>query len=189
MNRTPFTTAAAAVPRVLLLLLLTAACSPALNWRTVALPEAGLSVALPCKPERASRSIELAGSPATLHMVGCDADGATFAVSHTVLADPAQLVVALAHWRAAAFSRLGPGAAASAADVPYVPAGALPVPQSLRTTAQGRGGDGRAAVMQGVWFARAAGPQLRLYHAVVYASGAAPRADAAEPFFAGLALQ
>ena len=89
------------------LALLLAGCSPALNWRTVPLPEAGLTITLPCKPDQATRTVELAGAPVALAMVGCDADGATFAVSHAALADPAQVGTALTHWRAAVLARLG----------------------------------------------------------------------------------
>ncbi|MBV4423640.1 hypothetical protein, partial [Clostridium tyrobutyricum] len=35
--------------------LLIAGCSPALNWRTVPLPEADLTITLPCKPDQATR--------------------------------------------------------------------------------------------------------------------------------------
>ncbi len=163
-----------------------AACSPALNWRSVALPEAALTITLPCKPDHATRSVELAGMPVDLSMVGCDADGATFAVSHAALPDPAQTGAALAHWRAAVLARLG-GAQAQASDVPFAPRGALLLPQSVRTVAQGRGPNGSAVTAQAVWFARPAGPQMRLYHAVVYT--AQPRPEVADTFFAGLGLQ
>jgi len=167
--------------------MLVSGCSPALNWRTVPLPEAALSITLPCKPDQAVRQVELAGSSVELAMAGCDADGATFAVSHAALADPAVVGAALTHWRAAVLANLGPGAAAAAVDVPYTPQGVLPVPQSLRTTMQGQRTDGSAVTAQGVWFARAVGPQVRLYHAVVYT--AKPRPEVADQFFSGLALQ
>lgn len=162
-------------------------CSPALNWRTVALPDASLTIALPCKPDHASRSIELAGTPVDLVMAGCDADGATFAVSYAALSDPAQLAAAMTHWRAAVIANLGPGVAATAVDAPFAPAGVLPVPQSLRTTAQGRRADGSAVAAQGVWFARAVGAQVIVYHAVVYTPQ--PRPAVADQFFTGLVMQ
>ena len=168
-------------------LLLLAGCSPALNWRNVPLPDAALTITLPCKPDRATRQVELAGAPVELSMVGCDADGATFAVSHVTLSDPSQLGDALTHWRAAVLAVLGKEAYATAVDTPYAPPGVLPVPQSVRTTVQGQRVDGSAVAAQGVWFARAVGPQVRLYHAVVYTPK--PRPDVADQFFAGLALQ
>ncbi|MFN7857761.1 MAG: hypothetical protein ACK5OA_14510 [Acidovorax sp.] len=167
--------------------LLVTGCSPALNWRTVPLPEAAITITLPCKPDQATRRVELAGSPTDLAMVGCDADGATFAVSHAALNDPALVGAALTHWRSAVLANLGPGAAAAAVNAPYTPQGVLPLPQSLRTTVQGQRADGSAVTAQGVWFARALGPQVRLYHAVVYT--AKPRPEVAEQFFSGLALQ
>lgn len=179
----PIRTAALAV----LAPLLAGACSPTLNWRSVALPEATLAITLPCKPDHASRTVELAGEPVTLTMSGCDADGTTFAVSHAVLADPAKLGAALTHWRAAVLANLGPGASAAAVDTAFVPPKALPVPQSVRTAAQAQRAEGAVVSMEGAWFARAAGPELRLYHAVVYAS--TPRPAVADTFFAGLALQ
>lgn len=95
---------------------------------------------------------------------------------------------ALAHWCAAALAHLGPAAAASAVDTPYAPAGVLPLAQSVRTVADtGQRADGTAVTLQAVWFARVAGPKLRLYHAVVYT--AKPRPAVAEAFFAGLSLQ
>ncbi len=168
-------------------LLVLMGCSPALNWRSVPLADAALTITLPCKPDHASRKVELAGVPVELSMVGCDADGATFAVSHVALGDPSTAGAALAHWRAAVLANLGPGAAAVAVDVPYVPAGVLPLAQSMRTVAQGQRANGSAVTLQAVWFARVVGPQLRLYHAVVYT--AKPRPELADAFFAGLALQ
>ena len=168
-------------------LLLLAGCSPALNWRSLPLPDAGISITLPCKPEQAARTVELAGVPVELVMVGCEADGATFAVSHAVLADPALAGAALTHWRTAVLANLGAGAGATAVDASYAPAGTLALSQSVRTVAQGQRPDGSAVAAQAVWFARTAGAQMHLYHAVVYTNK--PRPDVADQFFAGLALQ
>jgi hypothetical protein len=173
------------IPTVALVLLGLAACSPALNWRTLPLPEAAITITLPCKPDHATRTVELAGAPVELSMVGCDADGATLAVSHAALADPALTGAALAHWRAAVVANLG--TAATAVDTPFAPAGVLPVPQSVRTVLQGKRPDGSAVNAQAVWFARAVGPQVRLYHAVVYSP--LPRPELGDSFFAGLTLQ
>ncbi|MBY0408942.1 MAG: hypothetical protein K2Q97_02165, partial [Burkholderiaceae bacterium] len=35
---------------------LLAACTPSLNWRNVSLPEADLTITLPCKPDDARRT-------------------------------------------------------------------------------------------------------------------------------------
>ena len=171
----------------LLLTLSLAGCSPALNWRSVFVAEADLTVTLPCKPDEARRTVELAGLPTELAMMGCEADGAMFAVSYTVIADPAVMGKALAHWRTAVIANMGAGAVATGTDTPFVPRGALVLPQSLRTVVQGHRPDGSAVVAQAVWFARASGPQVRLYHAVVYTTKARP--ELANQFFDGIALQ
>ncbi|MFT4241431.1 MAG: hypothetical protein QM569_04015 [Acidovorax sp.] len=173
------------IPIAVLGVLGLAACSPALNWRSVPWPEAAITITLPCKPDRATRMVELAGAPVELSMAGCEADGAMFAVSHAALADPAQVGAALTHWRAAVLANLGSGATAT--DTAYAPPGALPLPQSVRTVARGQRPDGGAVSAQAVWFARAVGPKVRLYHAVVYTDK--PRPEVADAFFAGLALQ
>ena len=166
------------------------ACSPSLNWRSVSLPELDLAASLPCKPEHLERQIELVGHPAQVHMSGCVADGVTFALACTVLAEPAQAGLALSHWRTAVLAALHtpptpqPGAPQ---DRPFVPPGALGIPQSVRTVAQGLQPGGGSVALQGVWFARVQGPSVQACHAVVYS--AKPRPEVADIFFAGLVLQ
>lgn len=164
--------------------LLLAACSPALNWRSVPLEGAALTATLPCKPDHATRAVEMAGAPVELAMAGCEADGATFAISHAALSDPALADTALAHWRAAVLARVGDANVLSAQA--FTAPGTLPLPSAVRLVAQGRREDGRTVTVQGVWFARAVGPQVRLYHAVVYSDK--PRPEVAEALFAGLNL-
>lgn len=48
--------------------LMLAACSPALNWRSVPLDGAALTATLPCKPDHAVRTVEMAGLPVELAM-------------------------------------------------------------------------------------------------------------------------
>ena len=168
-----------------------AGCSPALNWRSVPLGPLGLSASLPCKPDRLERSIELAGVPVQVHMVGCAADGATVAVACAVLPPPALAGTALAHWRAAVLAALRAppaGQAGAAQDQPFGLPGALVLPQSVRTRAQGAQPDGSgAAFMDGVWFARLQGTQVQACHAVVYSPQ--PRPDVADALLAGLVLE
>lgn len=162
------------------------ACSPALNWRGVALPEAGLSLSLPCKPDRATRPVDPGTGMVELSMVGCEADGATFALSHMPLAHPAQAGAALARWRDAMRARMQ-AASGPQADTPFVLPHALALPQSVRMAARGVAPDGSAVFAEAVWFARLEGGQARLFHAVVYARQ--PRPAVADTFFAGLVLQ
>ncbi|WP_092957590.1 hypothetical protein [Paracidovorax konjaci] len=191
------TRSAVSLPAWALAVLVTAplaGCSPALDWRTVRMDDARLSALLPCKPDRAARPVALAGRSVELSMAGCDADGATFAVSHMALeagAGAAEAGSVLAQWRAATLGRIG--APAEAAAAAFSLPGALPLPQAVRVQAQGTqdAGGGRPVAVHAVWFARAeaaeGAPRLHLYHAVVYAP--APRPAAADTFFAGLSLQ
>lgn len=162
-----------------------AACSPALNWRTVRLDEAALASAFPCKPEREARRVELGGQGVDMQMWGCEADGATFAVAHAELPAGALPGVALAHWKAATAARVGAAPAGDA--VAFAPAGALALPEAGRVQWQGQRPGGGAVTLQGAWFARVAGPQVHVYHAAVYSP--APRPTVADTFFAGLVLQ
>lgn len=166
-------------------------CSPALNWRTVSLEPLGLSASLPCKPDRLERSIELAGAPVQVHMAGCAADGATVAVACAELPPSALAGAALAHWRTAVLVALRAppvGEAGAAKDQPFVPSGALVLPQSVRTQAQGQQPDGSGAVfMDAAWFARLQGTQLQVCHGVVYSTQ--PRPEVADVLLDGLVLQ
>ena len=168
-----------------------AGCSPTLNWRSMSLEPLGLGASLPCKPDRLERNIELAGVPVQVHMAGCAADGATVAVACAELPPSVPAGAALAHWRAAVLVALrapAAGKAGAAQDRPFVPAGALMLPQSVRTQAQGQQPDGNgAAFMDAVWFARLQGTQLQACHAVVY--GLQPRPDVSDVLLAGLVLQ
>ncbi|WP_311224061.1 MULTISPECIES: hypothetical protein [unclassified Acidovorax] len=163
-------------------------CSPALNWRSVPLEDVGLTALLPCKPDHTVRSVDVGGRKVDLALWGCDADGATFAVSHMRAPGAAQADAALEQWRAAVLARLQvapPGGATPLS--PFLPAGSMALPSSGRLVAQGQRADGTSVSADAVWFAKLDGSDVRLYHAVVYAPSARPQA--ADTFFAGLVLQ
>ena len=160
---------------------LLAACSPALNWRTAQLKDAPLQVLLPCDPQAASRPVALGLGQVQMSVLGCEAQGATFA--------------ALMYWQQVVLAQLRPeGGTASAAttlnakgDGLWVPKGALNLPQSERMTFEGVSAKGQKVVAHGLWFARLEGAGARVYHAVIYGSKARPAE--AEMFFSGLQLQ
>jgi hypothetical protein len=164
--------------------MLLTACSPALNWRSVRLDDAALRLMLPCKPEQASRSVDWGQGPVNLSLTGCEADGATFAVSHMQVDDPSQAGAVLAQWRQAVLARLQ--APAADADTPYTPAGALALPQSLRSRIQGRNAQGQPVYLQGLWFARLEGQHARLFHVALLS--ARERPEVANTFFEGVSL-
>ncbi|MFZ2738771.1 MAG: hypothetical protein WBI20_07490 [Burkholderiaceae bacterium] len=165
---------------VLFVVLGLGACSPSFNWREVRLDDSGLLALLPCKPDRGSRLLPVAATERVIHMAGCEAGGALFAVSTTELSSPDQLLPVLNQWRHATLSQLR--AQVSSAQV-FVVKGAIPLPQSELLLAQGVRADGSAVQAQLLWFARGS----RIFNAVVYSDTVKP--DVAQTFFASLQLQ
>ena len=143
---------------------------------------------MPCKPAHHQRSVPLAGLTVTLHMTACDADGATFAISHAVIPDAASAPRVLAQWRQTTLTNMIAKSVRESRDAVDSPANATTPPGvSMFVTAQGQRGDGSQVILQGVWFAR--GPQV--FHAAVYAptQAAGVTTATAEPFFSGLKFQ
>lgn len=68
-----------------------AACTPAFNWREVRFDDLPVAALLPCKPDRATRTLPIAGAPRTMVMAGCKAGGAMFTVA-VVTVDPASQI-------------------------------------------------------------------------------------------------
>lgn len=169
------------------------ACSPALDWRTLDIAEAAIAITLPCKPDRATRTVTLAGSDVALSMVGCEADGATFAVSHVALADPAKVATTLQHWQAAVLQGLQgvstgqPQASQDTVSKPWAPRGSSPLPGGVHLVAEGTSPNGQSMHMQAVWFARVVGAQVLVYHAVYLSPQTKP--DVADAFFGGIFFQ
>ena len=60
------------------------ACQPSLNWRTVQMPETTLSLELPCKPDKTTKPVTMAGQTLELSVVGCEA-GDAVRVVHAVV--------------------------------------------------------------------------------------------------------
>lgn len=163
-------------------LLSLAACSPTFNWREVRVESVPLKAMLPCKPDKAARTVPMAGRQVELRVLGCDAGGATFALLTGDVVDPLRAGEVLAQWRAATLANLR-SPAGNAQDRPFLPAGAMALPQSLRVSAAGERGDGSKVESQAVYFARGS----RVVQAVVYADQVP--AEAAETFFAGLGFE
>ncbi|WP_198970259.1 hypothetical protein [Xylophilus sp. ASV27] len=165
---------------------LLAACTPDLNWREVQLPPTPLQALLPCKPDEGERPVLLAGLSVRMHMLGCDAAGATFTVAWVEVAEPAQLGAVLGAWQDASLARMG---LVSGPDAPagraFVPAGAIALPQSVRLAATGRRPDeGGAVSVQAAWFASTRAGKAYAYQAAMYSPRVEPAT--AENFLAGL---
>jgi phage tail protein X len=159
-----------------------AACSPTFNWREVRAESMPLKAMLPCKPDKGARTVPMAGRQVELQVLGCEAGGATFALLSGDIVDPLRSGEVLAQWRAATLANLQatPG---SAQDRPFLPAGAMALPQSLRVTAAGQRADGSKVESQAVYFARGS----QVVQAVIYADQVP--AEAADTFFAGLGFE
>jgi hypothetical protein len=148
-------------------------CSPALNWRDVTL--GNIALTLPCKPDHAQRKVSLGGESLEMDMVGCEADGALFAVSRLGLPKALSADQLQAHWQTATLQQMK-----AQGDPVLAPAGTRANALALRKlNASGQATDGRAIQARLAWVA--AGPDV--YHFAVYAARITP--EMAEPFFDG----
>ncbi|RZU00546.1 hypothetical protein [Rivibacter subsaxonicus] len=168
---------AASAPLALMLALL-AACTPTLDWREVRPTGSKLVALFPCKPERVTRALPLAGAEVQFELLACSADGSTWALSSADLGDPGRVAAALDELRRVRVLNLDGRETASA---PFVLRGATPHPGALRFEVTGRRPDGTAVGETSVVFAQG----TRVFHAAVL--GAAPAA-AVQNFIDGLKL-
>lgn len=166
--------------RLLAASLLLMACSPAFNWREVRPDNTAVSLLLPCKPDKASRSVPLGGQTTELAMLGCDAGGATFAIAVATVKDGSQVAAALAGWQAATLANMKATGAGQAAPL-KVP-GASVQPPALLVRATGQRANGSAVQSQAAYFAHGA----QVFQAVIYADRISP--EIAETFFSSLKL-
>jgi len=157
-----------------------AACSPALDWREVRIDDGGFVARFPCRPQRVSRSVTIAGHAVRMQMVSCVDDGITYAATWADLDDPRAVQPALEGLRHAAAANLG---RAEGASSPFVLRGATPNAATARVAIVGRLPDGRAVEEHAALFPHG----LRVYQASVI--GAAPSRAAIDGFFAGLAFR
>lgn len=77
-------------------LLVVTGCSPAFDWREVALPETPLVAQLPCRPGRFQRDVVVAGAALKLFMLSCEAGGVTYGVATAEVGDARQVEPVLA---------------------------------------------------------------------------------------------
>lgn len=169
------------MPRVMAAgLLLLAACNPVFNWREVRPDNSALSLLLPCKPDKAQRSVPLGGRPTELAMLGCDAGDATFAVAVATLDDAAQAAAVLAGWQTATLANLKAGGGGQTSPLKLPGAGLLPPAVLVR--ANGQRADGRAVQSQAAYFSQG----RQVFQAVIYANQMDP--EVADTFFSSLKL-
>ena len=156
-------------------------CSPVYNWREVSLDPAPLRAMLPCKPDRAVRTVPLGGVAREIAMSGCEAGGQTFAVASVRVNDASQGQAVIAQWRAATTA----GMRSPAAGTVLVRSSGGGTP----AVAQRSGGrlvkaGGEEVQVDAVWFAQG----LVVYQAMVLGPAKQPAAarESTETFLEGL---
>ncbi len=158
-------------------------CTPALNWRDTRLADSALQALMPCKPDSATRTVQLPADhraiDATLRMQGCEASDLQFTLAEMSVPDGIAMADALSAWRAASLAALKaqPGDATIQAWQ-LQGADAVPPPQRAEVTTSTH----RA---QWVWFVHA----RQIYQAAVYGDAKASKLnEAAEVYFSGIKL-
>jgi hypothetical protein len=167
-------------PAVLLLALAAGACSPTFNWREVRVESTTLQAMLPCKPDKGMRRVTMGAAQVELSGIGCDTGGATFAVLHAELGDPARADEVLAQWNRATLANLHGKATGSR---PFTLPGATPLAAAQRVSVAGQRPDGTPVRGEAAYFARGS----QVFQAVVYAGD--PKPEWLQPFFDGLKFE
>lgn len=146
-----------------------AACSPVFDWRDIRVAPANAAAVLPCKkPDQVERAIPLGGVPTQLHVAGCQAGGATFALMAAVLAEGQSVDDVLAGWQRATLDNMQADAG-SVQRKPFRPLGGLALPHAQFLTMDGQQADGKPVQGQAAWTAHeAADGRMLLLHAVMY---------------------
>lgn len=162
-----------------------AACSPAFNWRDVRPENTRLSLLLPCKPDKAQKTVPMGGQPTALNMLACDAGGATFAVAFADLGDAAKAARVLTQWQGLTLANMKAAAAGAGASqvLPLKLAGADSPPAPVLVKALGQRADGSAVQGHAAYFAQGA----QVFQVVLYADQVAP--ELSETFFASLKFE
>ena len=119
-------------------------------------------------------------------MLGCDAEGATFAVAMADLGDVKNVASVLDQWQALTLANMKAGAPGPNATTRVIPlkipgAGLEPAPR--RVTAQGQRADGSAVSGQAAYFAQGS----QVFQVVMYAGQIKP--EVAETFYASLKFE
>ena len=169
------------VATLAVILLVSAACSPTFNWREVRPDNTRLSVLLPCKPDKAQKTVPMGGQPVELRLMGCDAGDVTFAVAVADLSDVARIAPVLTQWQNATLTNMR--SSGPAQPIAFKVPGASPQPAPVLVKAAGTQADGSAVSGQAVYFAQSS----QVFQMVVY--GKKIPAEAAETFFGSVRLE
>jgi hypothetical protein len=168
-------------------LLALAACNPTFNWREVRPDHTALSLLLPCKPDKAEKTVPLGGQPVPLRMLGCDAGDATFAVAVADIGDATRAEAVLAQWQALTLANMKAGPVGTGAGSTQVgsfrPPGMTTGAPARLVKSSGQRADGRAVAGQAAYFSRGS----QLFQVVLYAG--VIDAEVAETYFSSLKFE
>ena len=155
------------------------ACNPTFNWRDVRPENTRLGVLMPCKPEKAQKTVVMGGKPVELNLVACDAGGATFAVSVADVGRASDMAATLTRWQSATLANMKatPNTPVTTVKVAGLPGGAALV------AANGQRVNGQAVSSQAVYFVQG----TQVFQAVMYAAEIKP--EVAETFFSSLKFE
>ena len=156
-----------------------AACNPTFNWRDTRPDGTRLALLMPCKPDKAQRTVPMAHQPTELMLLSCDAGGATFAIAVADVKDASKVAATLAQWQSATLANMkaAPKASSAAFKLTGLASGTIIV------KATGQRANGQAVSSQAAYFAQGS----QVFQAVMYADKIAP--DVADTFFSGLKFE
>jgi hypothetical protein len=163
---------------MLVLALLTGACSPAYNWRTWRSPSTPLQGMMPCKPDVAQREVPLEQRSVTLNLHSCDNEGLRFALAWVSLPAGGDTAAFMGQWQQASAHALKATAPALSINRPAV-SGAM---NSAWWSMQGQDHRGHTIQSQVVYFSDA----QHVYQAAIY--GPPWQDETVAPFWEGLKL-
>lgn len=159
--------------------LLSTACSPALDWRETRLDPQGAVALFPCKPSLIERVMTVDGRSQKVSMLSCEAGGHTFALMSADMGSEVSARRAAQSWSLAAFENIG--AVGEPVEAPRLKGmGAV---WSVRLQGMGHAPGGQPIHEDVVAVAK--GP--RVFQAAVVSRGK-PDPEAALVFHEGLAL-
>jgi hypothetical protein len=114
------------------------ACAPALDWRSVPVPDTELVAELPCRPGRFERTVAVGDASLKMFMLSCEAAGVTYGVATAEVPDPTRIESVLAALATAARRAIR----ADGDLVEWHPAGATPFRGSASGLLSGTRPDG-----------------------------------------------
>jgi len=125
------------------------ACAPSLDWREIRAGGGAAAVMLPCKPNLATRSVQLAGQPARMSMLSCKAGELSWSLATADLGDPTRVGPALKALPESIRANIGGETVESR---PARVRGATPHEAQVRVVVRGRRQDGAPIAAQVVVF-------------------------------------